>query len=525
MSEENKETGVVTTKRMLTKAYLLGDGSVIPAKELEAFRKSQKMDSASGQDKKSEEMPGDLDWNYLGEELIAPPYNMEELVGLLERCTDHFRCVKAKADDVTGLFYRLIPKEGVDPGDKQFLEDRQKLKEFFDRACPNSSFIEMMTRVQFDYESVGSGFFEVTRDISGVPSHLYHVPASTIRIKKNGLGFVQKIGEKKIHFLPYGTKYHKEDGGHKPALFIDPETGKIIRNMTKVAAAESATEIIQLCNYHPKSPFYGLPDVVPALSALVGNICAAKYNISFFENNAIPACIITIKGADLSPELEAAIKEFFSIEIKGKPHRSLTIPVPFDDVEVTVTPLDVNIKDQSFTLYKRDNRDEVLRAHGVHPARIGIIERGALAADSGLSQAENYKNSVVEPSQHKVETRITDLLIRDGFGIETVVFKFQDLDIRDKEKESRLGLDQVKAGCLTVNEFRTEILGKDPVYGGDDPFVLTSSGPLFLKDLAESPDASETSKAVKKLTYRSEALESILGDLEEKVNFLKSSVS
>jgi len=47
-------------------------------------------------------------------------------------------------------------------------------------------------------------------------------------------------------------------------------------------------DVIHLKNYHPRSSYYGLPDFLPALRALIGNKKAGDFNITFFENNAVP---------------------------------------------------------------------------------------------------------------------------------------------------------------------------------------------------------------------------------------------
>ena len=356
----------------LTKAYLLKDGRVIPASELDRYKAVQ----STEEKRRSKEKVG-KEFDYKKDALVEPPYTLSYLIALLEKNTDHYRCTKAKTDDTIGLDFSVVPAEGLEV-DKANKEEGEKVKKFFRECGGKLPFITVMNRIVMDLNSTGSGYMEVTRDSGGEIVNVFHVPCASVRIKRNG-GYIQKVGQQKIHFQEWGEKYERKESKLVPKVFINAGDGKQQKD-NEQDFLSSATELVHFTNYHPGSPYYGLPDVIPAIGAVVGNICATTYNITFFENNAVPAYAVIIKGADLSKELETAITEFFSAELKGKPHRTLIIPVPFPDVEVKLEPLATEIKDESFTLYRKSNRDEILRAHGVHPARIGIIETGQLGA-------------------------------------------------------------------------------------------------------------------------------------------------
>ena len=84
---------------------------------------------------------------------------------------------------------------------------------------------------------------------------------------------------------------------------------------------QRAIEIIHFATYTPTDSYYGLPEVTPALGAIVMELLARDFNIKFFDNNAIPQFAVIFEGYDGSvPEdTKQAIKNFF-VASKSNPH-------------------------------------------------------------------------------------------------------------------------------------------------------------------------------------------------------------
>ena len=51
-----------------------------------------------------------------------------------------------------------------------------------------------------DYEALGNGYFEVVRNRfgSGPPRSIHHIPAATMRVRKDRRGFLQRRGNRKV---------------------------------------------------------------------------------------------------------------------------------------------------------------------------------------------------------------------------------------------------------------------------------------------------------------------------------------
>lgn len=386
------------------------------------------------------------EFDYNIDNVYKPPFEPEALIKCLELSTIHYRCVKAKAFDVAGgYFIRAV--EGVEkPDEKQ----KEELEEFFDTCGGTESYLEILERTLIDFESVGYGGIEIGRNRKGKPASLWHIPAATLRLLKDGQRILQRRELAKVYFQIFPNKFDLETGKWK---LIDPATGRVAGNTD---ALDAANEILMFVNYHPRSERYGEPDFIPATGAIAGNIYARDFNLDDFAESMIPAYAVLVSGGTVGKETQALIEQYFE-DVRASGRNVLVISVPGKNVKIELKELQSTIKDASFTTYKKDNRDELLLAHGMHPARIGIIETATLGSGSGMSQLVHYKSGVVEPRQRWVEHKINYLIVRRGFGITDWEYAFVDLDIADKKEEADILTKYVTAGIMDENEARVKI--------------------------------------------------------------------
>ncbi|GEM_PF-780360 len=425
---------------------------------------------------RSSQLPEDT-WDYDKTGAKEPPYGLGALALFLEVNTWHYRCVKAKAISTAGLGFDFVAPEGVKESDPK---NKATLQAFFNHPNDEQTWGEVLENVLTDFEALGNGYFEVVRNVlgTGVPKAIFHVPAGTVRVRKDKKGFVQIRDNKMVFFRNFGTDPNGPDA-FDPRDKDKPESERRRLN-----------EIIHLKNYHPRSSYYGLPDFLPALRALVGNKQAGDFNIQFFENNAVPQYAIIVKGGELAKGTRKRIEEYFRTHIKGNAHKTLILEVAQDGdekVDLEIRPLSVDVRDASFRMFRSDNAEEIRVAHGVPGRLIGLTEKGGLGgAGEGATQQEIFKYHVIEPKQSRLEYRINNFLIKKGFGIEDWEIRFKEIDVTDEEKVAEIVQKLVKLGVLTINEGRRE-MGQKPLEhpGADIPFMMTSMGPLSLDTLAE----------------------------------------
>ncbi|SDG73904.1 phage portal protein, HK97 family/phage portal protein, PBSX family,TIGR01540 [Aneurinibacillus thermoaerophilus] len=372
--------------------------------------------------------------------LVVPPYNLLELANTLSFNPYHFRAVVTVAGDVAGTGYVLKPT--VDEPNE---ENKKELIAFFDKIKPSVN--EIVRRMLVDYKTTGNGYLEIIREgyaLNGKPVGLDHIPSHTVREHVSGEKICQIRGDQKIWFklfnAPFDLSVHN----------TEPKTNE-----------ERATEYLSLKEYHPSDDFYGIPQYISVIRTMYGDIARNEYNLSFFKNYGMPAAIVSVAGnfnpaqpIDLEGHTIVDYLEDQFRQFQENPHSTMLLTIPSaggGEVKVEVTPIGTEQKDSSFQMYRKDNRDEILAAHGVPPYRLGIAETGSLGGSTAEESTEIYKRSIIEPLQQLVEAMI-NRIIREGFGITDWEFRFNDIDLEDMAKDLEFADALFQKGAITPNE-------------------------------------------------------------------------
>lgn len=269
--------------------------------------------------------------------------------------------------------------------------------------------------------------------------------------------FVQKRGGETRYFKAFG---YDQD--------VNMTTGELAP-LNSLPAEQQANEIIYWMDYTPRSDYYGLPDIIPSIPTIYGDLSRQKYNIAFFRNYGVPAYAIFITGDFEDQEIlddngkptgqtvmKKAIQDHFNTIAKN-PHAPMAIVVPTGDnpdakVEVKFQALSVETKEASFRLYRTDNRDEVIAAHAVPPYRIGIAETGSLGGSTAEESTEIYKASVIKPRQTTIEELFNYAIIQKGFEVEDWKLKLVEIDTKDEEAELNKAKAMFLMGAITPNQ-------------------------------------------------------------------------
>lgn len=401
--------------------------------------------------------------SYVSEKLVQPLYSPEILAGIIEINAYHARCCQVKARDTAGLGWMLVPLvENPSP------EQKERLEVFIN---DQSGFIHTLYQHQYDIEVISYGALELVREDyhhDGEPVGLFHVPAHTLRVHVGGNKIMQRRANKKRYFKVIGAEVDIDlmTGEERPLGSLDPE--------------RRASEIIWNSMYSQRSDYYGIADIIPALGAVHGDMSRRDYNLSFFDNFGVPAYAVFITG-DYDPgeidektgktELEQSIEDHFS-ELAENPHSTLILTVPSregasGDVKIEFQPLSVETKDASFRLFRKDNRDEIITAHGVPPYRAGIAETGSLGGSTAIESTRIYKNSVIEPRQEVLEELLNHWIVREGFEVTDWAFQFVDIDTEDEKQELEIVRGLFDMGAMRIRDV-IQLYGSN--YGlEDDP--------------------------------------------------------
>lgn len=451
-------------------ALILSDGEVVELEQLEKADVKAKSNIIEEEDLFAE--------MYNSGKVYRPPVVLSNLTQYSVENPYHLRCINQKAADTLNGGWRLVhvDEEGneVIP-DSNWSNNYKKLKKFFTNCAENEyEFLDLAYKLVVDYLTYAMCVVEVVRDKKGEPAKLYHIPAHTVRLVKD---ISQLKINKKFKNCKYVIQRVKE---HERVFKIFDERGVI--GLREPHTKNQMTEVIVVNNYHVDGGKYGLPEWLPALKALLGFDKVAHYNIRFFDNEAVPRFAVIVQGGKLDEQAKKMIKTFFKSGLRGAENNNKTLVLTSGrGAEIKLVPLSIDEKDGSFRFYRKDTRDEIISAHGVPPHRLQVYDSGNSGTYSPSSVFELnkvYKYSIIVPLQNKIQS-IFNRIIKIGFKIDNIIFKFNDLDIGEQEQRADLIRNTAAAyeryintGIMTVDEVRQELgLEKYSDMEGIDPDI------------------------------------------------------
>lgn len=424
---------------------------------------------------------------------VDPAYSYTGLKQILEDSMYHDRAIRVKAGDVVTKFtVQEVEKwfgKKIPAGEKK--KQQAILDEWLEEVQEHDSFENIIRPCVADYNWLGNGRLEVARKRNGLIGPIWHRQAETFRQiydtakKKDITKLVQIINsEHKVWFLTFGEKYKRKT---KAWRHINPENGEDIKTRDPLA---SANEILTFKNRHPKDPDYGVPGIVSAIRSIKGNVRVRERNLNWFLF-PIPAHLAVIQGANVDDDMKKEMEQYFSdVERGGK--SLMLLGIPDTDTNITFKDFDTGVTTFPFNEYMLNNRDEILVADGVPPARVGVMsDKGGTGSGDGLSQMENYKSASVVPEQQYIESTINNNLLRKGLGVYAWVLRLEEADIRDKRKQSLIINENVRGGIMTQNEARLE-WGLDRIEGTPEYDELVTPQGGQPRGMTETPKEGTT---------------------------------
>lgn len=415
--------------------------------------------------------------------LMSPPYDPEGFLQYYESNIYFMRTVDQIAQDVAGQGYKLEAREGVDADkDEKSKSFKEKAEKLLDYVNDDYDLIEFIKRLIIDWGSSGWMTMELPRSGDGEIGSIFHVPAYTIRVHESNKKYCQtryvKGKRKRVWFKKFGET---ED-----ILAADGTEAK------KGAADDDlANEMIMDNNYYVKSDFYGTPNILGALGAVISMLGIRDFNLSFFENYGVPAALVILYG-NWDEGADAEIKNFIESEIRGSENAYKTLVMQAPEQEVTSStqerkglewiPLMSEVKEGSFMKdYYLHMRNEMLVAYSMPPYRIAIAEEGSLGGDLAEELTDIYVSSIVGTLQKKVENifnfkilaTLVDKKDEEEQSVVPLIFKLIPPDIRKKDAEVARAVKLFRHASLSVNELRAvegrEALEEDQ--GGNDRYI------------------------------------------------------
>lgn len=377
-------------------------------------------------------------------DVVHPQFDIYSVAKVYDFSPVHAAAVDSKIANVTELGYDLV--DSYKTRDKLEKEtDQEKLKKIrrtlqlkkfqlldhLDSLCGIHDFIEIITSAYLDYETKGNGYIEIGRSTDGNIGYIGYVPAESIRVRRKRDGFVQISPdyEDAVYFRNFGAT-------NKPPFGND----------------SNPNEIIQIKKRSPTNHYYGMPDIMSAQQAIAGNDFAAKYNLDYFENKAVPRHVI-ISRADITDQKRRNIIKWFEVGAKSGYHRTLFVKLPPEsersNQDFEIKKVENGPEEGAFNKYRESNIDEILMVHRVPRSKISNSE-GASMASVKLSD-KMFSEEVVRPAQKYLERVANKILhtFTDVFD-----FEFNRTKITDQYEQAKIDQIYLALGTIVPNEVR-----------------------------------------------------------------------
>jgi capsid portal protein len=235
---------------------------------------------------KSKELnPGKIFKNGYGLfDVITPPWNLYELANYYDTSFANHAAIDAKVENIVGLGYDFhvtdrtaMRLEGMEDqaaikrARSRVERAKVELKDWLETLNDEDSFTHTMMKIYTDLQATGNGYMEIGRTVTGEIGYVGHIPTTTMRVRRLKDGYVQIIGEKVVYFRNFGAK-----------------------NPNPITSDQRPNEIIHFKEYSPLNTYYGVPDIISAITALQGDQLASQYNIDYFGNKAVPRYVVTL---------------------------------------------------------------------------------------------------------------------------------------------------------------------------------------------------------------------------------------
>lgn len=447
---------------------------------------------------------------------LKPPYNPAELASFLELNGTHAIAVAKKAQWEVGFGVDIEPHERVSERAEEAAEDaaaegegeaeadedgdgtpdafepdedqRQRAREFWfgddshwtagPRGTAPASPQKVCTLARQDYHGIGWAALEIIVDGVGYPIGLSHVPATTVRVRKDedsdgndvrGHGYVQEMGQDTVYFAEAGDRY-----GDEPT-FVDRYTGDVVDDIREIET-EPANELIYDPNPSPLSLYYGIPNWVPEIQTMAADEAVKEYNFEFFEHGTIPQLAVLVKNGELNESSRKSLRELVH-DFKGKPHRTaileaqklvdaniLTADGERAEVEIELQPLTVQQdNDMAFTTYRERNEHDIAKVHSVPSVLINRTESSNRANSREMVRA--FALEEVAPEQEAFAERLyRSLHVNTPLDCPDWTPSFELRGAENDQRDAEVAATKFKAGreIYQVDEAR-ELFGLDPL--------------------------------------------------------------
>lgn len=320
---------------------------------------------------------------------------------------------------------------------------------------------DYLYRLAKDMAMFGGFYKQVIWNNGGQIAELNHLDFSTIRTGKIDIQ-TKKINE--FFYSPdwnistWKRDYSGDNEIYKPSSIpaFNPKTFRKDRQFG---------QLIQIKNYKAgkNNLYYAEPVYLAALNYIDIASKVSELHKANIDNGMMPSYHIHLYEDLSDPEKRRRVEKGIQDKFSGASNAGKFIVTWSTDIEVTpkVIPLQINNLPEMFGLLSEKVNDEIISAHRVPPFLANIrIKTGFTDAGNAMREAiENFQNTVILPYQRMITDSLEYLLSFNGIEAK--------LSISNLSPISMVGDVSLIGKTVTINEYRTQILGLEEIDGGN----------------------------------------------------------
>lgn len=361
-------------------------------------------------------------------------------------------CIEAYQSNIAFVDWGLKPKiKDLKQDDANVKADQIRLNNLIEYPNTEDTIQDVIEKLIYDAEAAGVLNVEVLRNTKNEIVGYKHIPCNEItRIEDKDAPVVEvtekyfdaedKLIEKPVSrsfdkfIIKYGNKqrFCKEFGDPRLISKVD---GKVLADKVSLANAKlftkSATEIIQIYDYYGYRNM-AVPRWLSQMSFVKGLRHAQAVNLDFFENNGIPAMIITVSGGRVDEKYISKVKKMF----EGKNGLKSNVRVAIIEAQGEITSSGSGIatgvsqpqlgihnlmKDRSsdiiFEKFLNISRESIQSAFRIPDIHVGRnTDYTQSTAETSLLMTED---NVFKPLRKKYASIFNNFIFRDSNGLKS----------------------------------------------------------------------------------------------------------
>ena len=238
---------------------------------------------------------------------------------------------------------------------------------------------------------------------------------------------------------------------------------------------------------------YGFSAVEQAIPAATLYLERQRWMIEDFQAGTMPMTFMKTDSTELNHLKLAEFERVFNDKLVGSSeerHKVKVLPKGFDPI---VAP---SMSERYKPEYDEFIIKRIASIFGVAPGQLGVIARAGLGGGKGAHDGEEQSAETV--SSRPMENYIVECinsLCRRYLDMDTnLTFNLNyETSAGNEETQAKAYQTALSSGTLTLNDIRGEM--GQPLYDmpeADEPFIMTSQGPVFLKGQLAIDSAGET---------------------------------